>query len=164
MKTKIANHCPRIKNSLKGFSLLELVFAIAIFMIIVSGVVIPIINNYINNLENQEYVKANAVINESWEAVRSIRNGGWSNMISGTHGLALSGGNWIFSGSSDLTDGFTREVILSEPSRDIADNLVTEGGTPDPDSMSVHIIISWKPTPYTERSIETESLLTNYRQ
>ena len=58
----------KLNNS--GFTLLELILAIGIFVIIASGVAVPIAGSYLTNLENQKMVQANAVFNESWEAVR----------------------------------------------------------------------------------------------
>jgi hypothetical protein len=57
--------------------------------------------------------RASALAQEGLEAVRNIRDDSFANLTDGTHGLAISGSQWTFSGSSDATDIFTREVVIS---------------------------------------------------
>ncbi len=151
-----------LNKNIRGFTLIELVLAITLFVIIATGVAVPIIGTHLNNLENQKTVQANAVLTETWEAVRSIRNRDWANMTNQTHGLRSTSGYWEFYGRNDETDGFTRTIIVKAARRDDSGNLVLEGGTIDPDTKWIKVQLSWKPTPYSVRMLEAESLLTNY--
>jgi len=47
------------------------------------------------------------------EATRSIRNENFSNLVDGTHGLAINTNKWTFSGTSDATGIYTRTVDIS---------------------------------------------------
>ncbi len=145
-----------------GFTLIELVLAITIFVIIAAGVAVPVVGNYLNDFENSKYVQANAVLTETWEAVRSIRNRDWSDITNGTYGLANGGGYWEFNGVSDVVDGYTRSVTVSSAQRDGVGNLVASGGIADSDTKRIQVQVFWNPTPYETRSLEAESLLTNY--
>src|SRR3989304_4109333 len=57
--------------------------------------------------------RASALAQEGLEAARNIRDDSFANLTDGTHGLAISGSQWAFSGSIDITDIFTREVVIS---------------------------------------------------
>ncbi len=151
-----------LKFNRRGFTLIELILAIAIFAVIAAGVAVPIIGNHLNSLENRKNVQANTLLTEAWEAVRSIRSNDWSDIVNGAHGLRLAGGVWEFYGTSDETDRFTRVITVSDVYRDADGDRVASGGTPDPDSKQVELQISWQPTPYENRSLTAESLLTNY--
>ena len=161
MRNRITNHNSQIANK-KGFTLIELILAITIFVIMATGVAVPIIGNHLNSMENQRNVQANALLTEVWEAVRSIRNNDWSDVTNGTHGLRIAGGVWEFYGTSDVINNFTRTVTVSDVYRDDDGNRVDSGGTLDPDSKQVDLQIAWEPTPYDNRSLSAESLLTNY--
>jgi len=150
------------RTSKRGFTLIELVLAITIFVIIASGVAVPIIGSHLNSMENQKTVQANALLTETWEAVRSIRNRDWANMTNQTHGLRNTSGYWEFYGHNDETNGFTRSVIVKAARRNDGGDLVQEGGTIDSDTKWVKIQFSWHPTPYKVRMLGAESLLTNY--
>lgn len=149
-------------NNIKGFTLLELSLSIAIFVIISTGVVVPVIGNYLTNLENQKMVQANALLTESWEAVRAIRNNDWVNVANGVYGLQNTNGYWEFSGNSDIFNGFTRRVTVSNIYRDANGYRVASDGVLDADSKQIGIQISWQPTPYENRALNAEGLLTHY--
>lgn len=146
----------------KGFSLIELVLAIAFFAIIAGGTILPIINSHLNQLEVSKRIQANAVLNETWEALRAIRNRDWANIANGTYGLDQTSGIWEFSGASDVVNGITRSITISNAERNLMQNLVESGGMNDPNSKRVSIQLSWDSTPYSSHSIEVDSLITNY--
>jgi len=151
-----------IKKSTKGFSLLELTLAIALFMIFVAGLGATAIGGHLTGLENAKMAKANALIMESWEAVMAIRNNNWSDLANGTHGLSALSGYWEFSGMSDLSDGFTRVITVGDVRRDDLSNIVSSGAEIDPDTKLIAFDLSWEPSSGQLRSLHFESYLTNY--
>jgi Tfp pilus assembly protein PilV len=89
----------------KGQSLVELILAIGIFVFVILSLVFLILDSYLSGRLALEINKANFLAQEGLEAVRSIRDNSWSDLISGSHGLAISGGHWIFQGNSeDISD------------------------------------------------------------
>lgn len=76
--------------------------------------------------------RALLLADEGIEASRNIRDSGFTNLTVGTHGLGTSGGKWIFSGTSDTTGIFTRQMLVAavDATRDHVTSTVTWQETP----------------------------------
>jgi len=104
----------------RGQSLIELMVALGIFILIVSGLAIFILEGYVSGRLAQEKTVANFLAEEGLEAARSIRDNKWSSVKNGDHGLVISGGkNWVFSGtsedlSSQFKQGATRIITIED--------------------------------------------------
>src|SRR6185369_8730762 len=57
--------------------------------------------------------KASSIAEEGLEAVRSIRNESFANLVDGNYGLSQSGNKWIFSGTSDTVGSYTRVIQIA---------------------------------------------------
>jgi hypothetical protein len=86
---------------MKGQSLIELIIAIGIFIVITSALAVFVLDSYVAGRLSLEITKADFLAEEGVEAVSSIRDNSWSNLITGSHGLAISGGRWVFQGNSE---------------------------------------------------------------
>ena len=146
----------------KGFSLIEIVISVALFMIIASGLAVLAIGGPLNSLENQKRTQADAFLTESWEAVKSIRNQDWALITNGTHGLSSLSSKWLFSGSSDSYAGITRQITVEDVQRDDSGNIVVSGGTVDLDTKKITIDLSWSPTANSSQNLSVQSYLTHY--
>lgn len=98
----------------KGFSTIEALLASTILVLIVTA----LMGAYIYGSESPALAgqreRAAFLAEEGLEASRNIRDSGFSNLTNGTNGLAISGSQWIFSGASDITNGFyTRQITIS---------------------------------------------------
>lgn len=101
--------------SQKGQSIIELMIALAIFVLGSTVVTFVVIDAYIADRVGQERTQATMLAEEGIEAVRSIRDVDFDNLTADTYGLAVSGGKWVFSGSSDITDSkFTRQITITD--------------------------------------------------
>ena len=118
----------------KGFSLLELVLAIAIFALSSVATGYLIIDANAATDANSKKVTATLLAREGIEAVRSIRDASGFSAISGansgTHGLAFSSTTWAFASTSDVSaDGvYTRVITLgvgSDAKTEIATSTVS---------------------------------------
>lgn len=134
----------------RGFSLLELVLAVAIFSLASYGMATLLIDSNISTRFDTERIAALSYAKEGVEASRSIRDIEWSNLIDGTYGLTAStSGQWEFSDTPEsLEDKYTRTVTVS----------------PFSDSIkNISVAISW---PLTTDRISTTTLntiLTNWQ-
>ena len=135
----------------KGFGIVEIIVAMAVFITIAIASVTVILQSFnINRLGNEE-TKANLYAQESIEAVRSLKKRGWFNMDIGsttcgatvTRGLSNSGGSWAFSGTSDTIDKYTRTVTIGNVCRDGSGNISDSGTIYDPDVKKVASTIGW---------------------
>ncbi len=102
------------KQKQPGFSLMEVLLAIALLSIIVTSVTGAIIYGRESTALSGKRARATLIAEEGLEAVRSIRDEDFSNLTNGTHGIAITNNTWTLSGTSDITDIFNREVTISE--------------------------------------------------
>jgi len=147
-----------------GFSLIEIIIAIAIFSIIIAGGLtgfIPVLNQ---NRQSNEIIQTNRLAEEGLEAVRSIRNRDFSLLSAGNKGIGVSSNLWSFSGTSDATGKFTRQISLITANRDAGGTLVNSGGTTDPDTWLVKSLITWNYSVGETKQFSLETILTNWRK
>lgn len=136
------NHCD-------GQSLMEALLAIAVFTLGMATLGVLVMDASVSERKSTERTQALVLAQEGIEAVRSLRDTAFGNLASGTHGLALSGSGWFFSGTSDTRDGFTRTVQIGE------------GG---PELRFVTSTVSWYFTPSASSTISLATVLTNWRR
>jgi prepilin-type N-terminal cleavage/methylation domain-containing protein len=135
----------KIKNNNSGFSLVELVVALAVFAILAAGVFYVVTNSYTNFYGAGDKQALAEYAQEGVEAVRAIRSNSWQNIEDGigSNGLTKgSNGLWTFSGSSDTQGALTRVVAIANASRDVNWNIVDAGGTEDPSTKKVTVTVS----------------------
>jgi prepilin-type N-terminal cleavage/methylation domain-containing protein len=151
----------------KGMTMVEVVIASAI---ILSAVVVlsAVHNLYLKSaLSNGGILKSAYLAEEGIEAMRYLRDDSWSAQIgplsSGTdYGLSLSGSAWQTGTGNQWIDGFERAIRVGNVSRDANGDIVSSGGTLDPDTRLVTVSVSWQSRgATTTRAIST--YLTNLR-
>ncbi|OGE86659.1 MAG: hypothetical protein A3J48_01825 [Candidatus Doudnabacteria bacterium RIFCSPHIGHO2_02_FULL_46_11] len=104
-----------LKNS-KGFSLVEVILSASIFALLLTAVIGAIIYGQMSSALSGDRQRAVFLAQEGLEAVRSIRDNDFDLLTNGPHGLIIKQGQtafWDFTGSSDITDGFTRQIQIS---------------------------------------------------
>ncbi len=146
-----------------GFTLVELLVAMTVFTLVISGVVFLILDAQSANRQGRERTKAALIAQESIEALRSIRNQGWKFVRPGTFGLSDQSGIWALAGTNDSVDQFTRNVQVEYAHRDVSGNLVPSGGTIDFDTKKITTNVQWDFTPLRPSTITFETYLTNWR-
>lgn len=131
-----------------GMSLVEILLAIAIFSVISTGIIGAIIYGQESTAVAGSRERAVKIAEEGIEAVRNIRDSGYSNLpADGTYGLVVSGGVWTLSGSSDVTDIFTRTIVLS---------------TVDARTRNVTVNVTWSQTVQRPGVISLNTYLTDW--
>ncbi len=146
-----------IKNNKKGFSLLELVLAVAIFSFSSFALASMIIDSNISTRLSADRTEALLYAKEGIEAVRSIRDNDWATWM-GTpdgddYGLVINeaSSTWIFDNSPDLinNDKYTRTITLTTNSE--VDS-----------SRDVSVNISWDLTPGRTASTTLKTVFSNW--
>ena len=165
LKLKIENFCRRQA----GFSVIEIILAAALFMIIATGSITVILQGTDSNRLGEEQTVANQYAAEGIEAVRSIKNQGFGNLInSNGTGVVRSENNvWAFDGANNQfgpSNKYTRILTVSDIQRDTNGNIVTSGGTTDLMTKKVSSTVSWNFTPGRTNSIELTSYLSDWRR
>lgn len=134
----------------KGVGLIEIIIAVSIISATFLGVLQITTLALKATGERNERARALAYAQEAIEAVRNIRDGGWTDNIAvltfgGTYYITTSGNAWALTQTNPgLLDGkFTRTVVLDNVSRDINDNIVSSGGTNDASTKRMTTTVSW---------------------
>lgn len=132
-----------------GQSLVELLLAVGVFMISVATIGVLVLDAYVSSRQGVERTQAVLLAREGLEATRSIRDADFDNLTAGTHGIALSGGHWTFSGTSDIQDRFTRQIIITDI---------------DADTRRVQSKVSWQISEVRRGSVVLIGYLTDWSQ
>ena len=97
----------------RGFTLIEAILGLAIFVLIVSGLASALIYAWRSGAVAGDRQRAVFYAAEGLEATRNIRDASFANLVDGVYGLAVSANVWTFSGSSDSTGIFQRQISIS---------------------------------------------------
>ncbi|KKR81115.1 MAG: hypothetical protein UU73_C0003G0011 [Candidatus Daviesbacteria bacterium GW2011_GWA1_41_61] len=148
----------------KGFSILEVILAAAFFIIFATASVVAVLQSMNANRLGVEMSITNQFASEGIEAVKSIKNQSFSNLAATTSaGLRRHPTNniWEFYGTSNTlaqnaADDYIRTIKIEGVNRD-GGNIVSSGGTLDPDTKKITSTVSWN---FNSARPETISLIT----
>ncbi len=148
----------------KGFSLIELLLAGAIFSVSAWGMAEVLMSALTTDRLSEETAIASLYAEEGIEAVRSIRAGSFDALVeTGSSGVAVSGDHWEFAGSEDTYGKYRRVIGVAEVRRDASGNIVESGGDADPDTRKVTATVTWNVTSSREDSVVLETYLTRWK-
>ena len=77
----------KAKDFEKGQSLVELLVAIAVFTLIISGLAVFVLDSYSSGRLSQELTIADFLAQEGLEATKSIKGNKWQDLRAGIHGF-----------------------------------------------------------------------------
>jgi len=135
------------KQTSLGFTLVEVLISASIILISTVAV-IGVHSLYLKTaLNNAESIKATYLVEEGIEVIRFWRDSSWNNKIKsitqGTaYGLTLIGSTWSTT-TNQYIGSFQRRVTLSAVNRSASNDIVTSGGTLDPNTLLVTSSVSW---------------------
>lgn len=150
-------------NKKQGQSVIEVIIAVSLFVIITVSSVVTLLGSFSTTRLASEETQATYYAVEGLEAVQSIRNQNWDNLMNGDYGLSSSGNVWSFSGASDVNGKFTRVISISDVERDGSGNIVSSGGTVDPEIKNIVSTITWSFTPSRNNTVSSTTYLTNWQ-
>ena len=156
-----------VKKNNRGFGLVEIIVGLSILA--VSFFTLVLVGRNVTKLSfsTTKGLQAAFLLEEGTEVVRSIRDRGWNanlSALSGTTSFAFDTANsrWTVTTTPEIIDGiFYRSVAISPVSRDFSDDIVLSGGTPDPGTKKITVVVSWK-TNLATTSLSASTYLTNY--
>lgn len=149
-------------DTTKGQSLVELLLAIAIAAIILPALLTGIIAARSGKDQQLKRAAAQALMQQTTEAVRNVRNAGWDPFaVNGTYHPETNGIIWSLVPGGDTVSGINRSVVIADVMRDGSGAIVASGGTNDPSTKKVTITLSWTlPRP---SNIESTLYFTRYK-
>jgi prepilin-type N-terminal cleavage/methylation domain-containing protein len=132
-----------------GFSLVEVLVAASIISVSLLSVITLANTSLTMSKRSLNTYLASTLLEEGSEAIRSIRDTGWSNIS----GLSLgtryypsfsTGSNtWSLSTTPSTVGIFTRSVVFSAVARDVNDDITSSGGTTDTGTKLATITVTW---------------------
>lgn len=126
-----------------------------------------------NRLGAEETI-ANQFASEGIEAVKSIKNQGYSNLVNTAGcGLVRNASNvWAFQSPTctnntlahNSGDNYTRVIKVESVNRDGSGNIVATGGTLDPDSKKITSTVNWNFNSARPESVILSAYLSDWRK
>lgn len=133
----------------RGATLVEVLVAIALTGIMLPTLATALVTSHAGRATSQQQLKATALLNEATEALRVVRDAGWSNVATdGVYHPVISGSTWTLASGAETVGGFTRQITISAAERNGSGSLVQSGGTADPSTKRAAIEVGWS-EPYT---------------
>jgi len=108
----------RFKGNQNGQSLIEIIVALGVFLVLVGSVGYLVYDTYLLGRDADERTQAVFIAKEGLEAARSIRDSDWNDLATGDHGITITGGNWVFSGTNNVIGKYTRSITVSDVAQD----------------------------------------------
>ena len=93
--------------------------------------------------------RATFLAEEGLEAARNIRDNSYTDLGVGSQGLVILGNEWILSGSSDVTEGFTRQIAVASV---------------DATRKDVTSTVTWQQNPARTGNVTLTTRFTNWIQ
>jgi prepilin-type N-terminal cleavage/methylation domain-containing protein len=102
-----------MENKERGMSIIEVMLAVAIFVLGVASISLMYLNSVTSSYISLESSRAVFLAQEGLEAVKAIRDNDINDLSTGTYGLDLSGDKWILSEEAEEVLGFSRSITIS---------------------------------------------------
>ncbi len=132
-----------------GQSVVEVLIAVVILALLTTASFVLLATSFSESLFAGQRAQAENLLTEGREAVRQIRDRQFDLLVAGSHGLALVGSTWTFSGTEDVTAStFTRSVTVTSV---------------DDNTRDVTVEISWESRPGRSITVDTTERVTNWR-
>src|SRR3989344_8767883 len=145
----------------RGASLVELLIAIGVAAVFLPALMTGLVASRNGKAQESQRLQAVPLLKEAQEATRSVREKGWvAFAVNGTYHPVISGSAWTLMAESEVVNGFTRKIVISDANRDSSGKIVATGGTVDPSTKKVDLSVSWN-TPFPS-SVTSILYMTRY--
>lgn len=149
------------KKRTRGFGLIEVVVGVSVISLALMGTVFLGGSYEKLSRSTRATIKAQFLLEEGVEGLRSIRDTGWQNiavLASGTsYFIGLENGVYMATTSPQVIDDvYTRTAVVAPVYRDGNFRIVSSGGVLDTETKDVAISIAWRDgNATTTRSLRT---------
>lgn len=150
----------------EGWSFIEIIISISLFAFLAVGVMTLISSHATNTIVESDSLLASAFAQEGLEAVKSIRQKAWNNLIYKQSGVQKIAATWELKGKDtfDIFDIYTRRINFINIWRD-ANGIRVLSSHPDarldPHSKEVSLEVSWSRNSMSQ-NISYVTLFTNW--
>lgn len=145
----------------RGFGLIEIIIGSAILATSLMSISLYYQQSLKVSQSTAQVAQASFLLEEGLEVSKFFRDASWVNISTPATGttyyLSFDGTKWATSTTNTYVDGvFERTIRFDDVYRDGNDDIVTVGGTLDPDARKITATVSWwSRTATTTRAIET---------
>lgn len=145
----------------RGQSLIELLIAIGLTAILLPALLTGLVASREGKAQEAERLQALGLLREANEAVRSVREKNWSNMVvNGTYYPVISGSTWSLNSGTETIGNFSRQIVIEPVQRATSGAIVSNGGITDPSTKKITTQVAWN-NPYPG-SVTTSEYLTRH--
>ena len=146
----------------QGMSVIEVILAAAIFLYLVAVAGSVVIHSFSANRLGEEKTQAALLASEGLEAVRSIKNQDFANLISGNYDVVVNGSLWQLGPTPTPGGEFQRIINISDVYRDGEGEIVESGGTLDEEIKRIISTVSWQFSPARSNNVEMMTYLADW--
>ncbi len=150
----------------RGMTLVEAVVGISLFALVITGLAGAYFYYLRNVFKLTQTIQGSYLAEEGIEAIRSMRDNGWSASFNvyvpgTTYYFEWSGSKWLATTVPTTTDGiFYRKFTVETVERNASDDIVASGGTVDSGTKKATVVVSW-PSQNGTTTATTSTYFTN---
>ena len=143
----------------EGFALVEAIISLAIGLVFVLSFSTLLLYTSKVSKFNTQNLKAIFYLRETAEVAKDLEMSNWSELAASTCSFPkvchpqIQNGAWKLVTGTETLDGiYRRSISVSQVNRNAAFNIVSSGGTPDPNTFQITTSLSWTSTFGTKTS------------
>jgi len=125
-----------------GYSLIEIVLAVAILAIVMVPLVGVMIRGYSVGVDIGDQIQAVFYAQEAMESAYNVLSHQWEEVSVGEYHPDLGSGVWVLLTGSEEIGDFTRVITISNALRD-ADGNLSDSGDEDKKTKRVEVSVHW---------------------
>lgn len=159
----------KIKNSKKGFGLIEIILVVGVGMMTFLGIEQYLEISLKAVVQDSHQVEALYRAKANLEAARAVRDENWtllSGLTAGSQYSFLPGGanpqKWVTQAGTMTEGAYTLWMTTSSVQRDVNGNIVSVGGTVDANTLKINSNVSW-PANGVTKQVTVSEYLVNYK-